>query len=166
MLVKVVICVHIPTVLITNRAKQGKGRHESGTSPQAHDYVIKSKHFPCNWPFVWGIHRSPVNSSLKGQWREALMFSLICAWINGWVKNWDTGDLRRHGAHYDVTVMQYSELAFVSRSLNYLSRIHVKTNFLIIDQIILRWRHVSVKASFHQPLASMFKHLSWLTTKI
>ena len=31
-----------------------------------------------------GIHRSPVNSPHKGQWRRALMFSLICAWmING-----------------------------------------------------------------------------------
>ena len=28
----------------------------------------------------------PVNSPHNGQWREALMFSLICAWINGWVK--------------------------------------------------------------------------------
>ena len=27
-----------------------------------------------------GIHWSPVNSPLKGQWRGALMFSLICAW--------------------------------------------------------------------------------------
>ena len=31
------------------------------------------------WPFVWGIHRSPMNSPHKGQWRGALMFSLICA---------------------------------------------------------------------------------------
>ena len=31
-----------------------------------------------------GIHRSPVNSPHKGQWRGALMFSLICAWTNGW----------------------------------------------------------------------------------
>ena len=47
-----------------------------------HDDVIKWKHFPRNWPFVWGIHRSPVNSPHKGQWRGALMFSLICVWIN------------------------------------------------------------------------------------
>ena len=32
-------------------------------------------------------------------------FFLICAWINGWVNNRDTGDLRRHRAHYDVVVM-------------------------------------------------------------
>ena len=41
--------------------------------------VIKWKHFPRYWPFVRGIHRSPVNSPLKGQWRGGLMFSLICA---------------------------------------------------------------------------------------
>ena len=51
----------------------------------SHDDVIKWKHFPRNWPFVRGIHRSPVNSTHKGQWRGALMFSLICVWINDWV---------------------------------------------------------------------------------
>ena len=45
--------------------------------------------------FVRGIHRSPVNSPHKGQWRGALMFSLICVWINGWVNNRVAGDLRR-----------------------------------------------------------------------
>ena len=57
------------------------------------------------WPFVWGIHRSPVNSLHKGQWRGALMFSLICVWINGWENNREAGDLRRYRAHYDVIVM-------------------------------------------------------------
>ena len=55
--------------------------------------------------FVRGIGRSPVNSPHKGQWRGALMFSLICAWINCWVNNREAGDLRRHRAHYDVSVM-------------------------------------------------------------
>ena len=36
---------------------------------------------------------------------RALMFSLICAWINGWVNNGEASDLRRHRAHYDITVM-------------------------------------------------------------
>ena len=44
-----------------------------------HDDVIKWRHFPRYWPSVWGFHRSPVNSLHKGQWRGALMFSLICA---------------------------------------------------------------------------------------
>ena len=39
------------------------------------------------------------------QWRGALMFSLICVWINGWVNNREAGDLRRHCAHYDVIVI-------------------------------------------------------------
>ena len=45
-------------------------------------HVIKWKHFPRYRPFVRGIHRSPVNSPHKGQWRGALMFSLICSWLN------------------------------------------------------------------------------------
>ena len=72
-----------------------------------HDDVIKWKHFPRYWPFVRGIHRSPVNSPHKGQWRGALMFSLICVWINGSVNNREAGDLRCYGAHYDVIVMWY-----------------------------------------------------------
>ena len=63
------------------------------------------EHFPRNWPFVRGIHRSPVNSPHKGQWRGALMFSLIWVWINDWVNNREAGDLRRYRAHYDVIVM-------------------------------------------------------------
>ena len=72
---------------------------------RVHDGVIKWKHFPRYWPFVRGIHRSQVNSPHKGQWRGALMFSLICARINGWVYNCEAGDLRRNRAHYDVIVM-------------------------------------------------------------
>ena len=41
------------------------------------DDVIKWNHFPRYWPFVRGIQRSPVDSTYKGQWRRALMFSLI-----------------------------------------------------------------------------------------
>ena len=63
------------------------------TSWLNHDDVIKWRHFPRYWPFVRGIHRSPVNSPHKGQWRGALMFSLICVWINGWVNIGEAGDL-------------------------------------------------------------------------
>ena len=66
------------------------------------DDVIKWKHFPRYWPFVRGIHRSPGSSPHKGQWRGALMFSLTCVRINGWINNREAGDLRRHRAHYDV----------------------------------------------------------------
>ena len=49
----------------------------------------------------------PVNSPHKGQWRRALMFSLICARINDWVNNREAGDLRRYRGHYDVNVMSH-----------------------------------------------------------
>ena len=67
------------------------------------DDVIKWKYFPRYWSFLRGIHRSPVNSPHKNQWRGALVFSLICVWPNDWVHNRNAGDLRRHRAHYDVT---------------------------------------------------------------
>ena len=70
-----------------------------------HEDVIKWKHFPRYHSFVRGIHRSPENSPHKGQWRGALMFSLICAWINCRVNSREAGDLRRHRAHYGVIVM-------------------------------------------------------------
>ena len=71
-----------------------------------YDDVIKWKNFPRYWPFVRGIHRSPMNSPHKGQWRGPLMFSLICTWISGSVKkNREARDLRRHRAPYEVTVM-------------------------------------------------------------
>ena len=76
-----------------------------------------SEWFDCAWwrhqketffallPFVWGIHRSPVNSHHKGQRRGTLMHSLICAWTNDGVNNRYAGDIRRQRAHYDVIVM-------------------------------------------------------------
>ena len=83
--------------------------HSKGDKCLDYYDVIKWKHFPCYWPFVRGIHRSPVNSSHKGQWRGALVFSLICAWINGYVNTREAGDLRRLRTHYDVTVMTNQE---------------------------------------------------------
>ena len=68
-----------------------------------HDHVIKWKHFPRYWPFVWGIRRSPVNPP-QSQRHGVLMFPLIR--LNKWLsKDRKAGDLRRHRAHYDVTVM-------------------------------------------------------------
>ena len=52
-----------------------------------HDDVIKWKLIPRYWPFVRRIHRSPVNSPHKGQWRGALMFPLICVGRNGYKQN-------------------------------------------------------------------------------
>ena len=99
-----------------------------------HDDVIKWKHFPRNWPFVWGIHRSPVNSLHKGPWRVALMFSLICVWINDRVNNREAGDLRRYRAHYDVIEMLVSVVAAnacTNSVIIALGKIHKITTFRI-----------------------------------
>ena len=71
---------------------------------------MKWKHFPRYWLLARGIHRSPVNFPPKGQSRGALMISLICAWINGWVNNGEAGDLRRNRAHYDVAIILFHTL--------------------------------------------------------
>ena len=58
------------------------------------------KYFPRYWPYLCGKF-----TGHKGQWRGAVMFSLFCPWINGWVKIREAGDLRRHCAHHGVIVM-------------------------------------------------------------
>ena len=83
-----------------------------------HDDVIKLKHFSRYQPFVRGIHRSSVSSPHTGQWRGAPMFSLICAWINGWVNNRKVGELRRRRAHYDITVMIVNDVTAASPRLS------------------------------------------------
>ena len=55
-----------------------------------------------------GNSLAPVNSPHKGQWRGPLMFSLIWAWINGWVNNREAGNFRRYRVYYDVIVMYIS----------------------------------------------------------
>ena len=45
-----------------------------------------------------------------GQWRGALMFSIICAWTNVWANHRDASELRRHHPHYDVNVLYFQAL--------------------------------------------------------
>ena len=115
----------------------------SACSTSAWD-VIKWNNFPRYWSFVRGIHRSPVNSPHKGQWRGALMFYLISAWINGWVNNHEAGDLRRHYAHYDVTVMWYFP-AKRNKSMWLFHRVYAKKLLVSNDhvQFKIRFSHVS-----------------------
>ena len=106
-----------------------------------HDDIIKWKHFPRNWPFVWGIHRSPVNFLHKGQWGGALMFSLICVWINDWVNNSEVGDLRRYRAHYDVSIMilmKFVMMSIITKCIWYclITKVHVISFSLHMSTII------------------------------
>ena len=74
--------------------------------------------FPRYWHVVRGIRRSSLNSPHKGQWRWALMFSLICAWINGWINNREAGDFKGHRVHYDATVMWSTPVKYPSWEYN------------------------------------------------
>ena len=84
-----------------------------------HDDVIKWENFPCYWPFVRGIHRSPVDSPHNGQWHRTLMFSLMWTWTNGWANSQDAGDLRCHGADCDIIVMVLSMYSCITNTLLY-----------------------------------------------
>ena len=88
-------------------------------------YQATSHYWNCCWPKLWPWWRhqmetfsallaicagnSPVPSEFPTQRPVtlSLMFSLICARINGWVNNGEAGDLRWHRAHYDIIVMRH-----------------------------------------------------------
>ena len=75
-----------------------------------HDDVIKWKHFSRYWPFLRGIHRSPVNSPHKGQWHGPLRFSLVCAWTNSNFLNY-TYTTQRANTYTYICVCTYLVLA-------------------------------------------------------
>ena len=76
----------------------------------------------------------PVNPPHKGQWRGALMFPLIYAWINDWVNNREAGDLRRQRGHYDVIVMR------ADRTNILLHVLHILLNTIWVNSV---WMHVT-----------------------
>ena len=76
-------------------------------------------------------------------WRGVLMFSLICAWVDGWANNWDAGDLRCHHAHYDVIVMD------------------CKNGITTYVTLILR--HVQSHSEFVQVTNRGQRWMSWMT---
>ena len=88
---------------LNNMKNRNHCSHPCFHRPCYHDDAIKWKYFPCYWP--------PVNPPITGALTKAnavtgiFLFSLNCASTNGWANNRDTGDLARHRAYYDVTVM-------------------------------------------------------------
>ena len=74
----------------------------------------------------------------KGQWRGALMLSLICVWINGWENNREAGDLRRYRGntfYYDVTIMERVSI-----------NLHVKMGIQLKSINGHRWYYLHIKA--------------------
>ena len=128
---------------------------------RTNDDVIKWKHFPRYLPFVQGIHRSPVNSPHKGQWRGALMFSLICIWINGWINNREAGDLRRYRSHYDASELISSYLLWLPqkcrwfmtiRSINHASVVMafkpIMQENVFLSTSVIQYMHTVADAHF------------------
>ena len=74
------------------------------------------KWFPSKRPWIWKLCPCCPH---KGQRRGALMFSLICAGINGWVNNRKAGDLIRHRVHYDVTVLPWDDLIISHKMVSF-----------------------------------------------
>ena len=131
-----------------------------------HYDVIKWKHCLCYWPFVRGIHRSPVNSPHKGQWHGALIFSLICAWTNGWVNNRDAGDF------WDVIALFMTSLQWCiekhTRVLQYTHSItFCERSWYFFAHC--RWFVSIWRVELHIMLQWMYNHLcaiSWLEKSI
>ena len=74
----------------------------------------------------WSFSKMTINGQRliphKGQWREVLMFSLICSRIKGWVGNREAGDLRRHRAYYDVILMMWATSELMHPIIHILSQ--------------------------------------------
>ena len=122
-------------------------------------------------PLCRGIHWSPVNSPHKGQWHRALMFSLICTSINGWVSNRAAGDLRHLRAHYDIIVMNYlTGLTIICHNLRWIkiqsmkftltgAQMHaditgatILTTCHVVKSLPFIWKSANVSAIYWHPI--------------
>ena len=135
-------------------------RHFVSREGYVHDDVLTWNYFPCYWPFVLGIHRSPVNSPHKGQWRGALMFSLICAWIHSLVNNDEAGNLRRHRAHYDVTVMLPLLTTCIAGPPVAIILTMWNDDVQVLDVQVLNWRWTTANWDVSVPL--MIEKYKWI----
>ena len=72
---------------------------------------VKIRFYASSW---WRHQMETISDPSQGQRYVALMFYFICARTNGCANNRDAGDLKRHRAHYGVTVMLYSYTTIIS----------------------------------------------------
>ena len=80
-------CMSNWTRVVQSGPSPGAGPIDMMTSSNGNIFRVTG-----HWPFVRGIHRSPVNFPHKGQWRGALMFSecfLLC--LNKWLRKQSWG---------------------------------------------------------------------------
>ena len=117
-----------------------------------------------------GNSPASVNSPHKGQWRGALMFSLICAGTNGWANNQDAGHLRRHRAHYDVTVMFYPYSSGIASSVSgqfydcpHISTLTQNTNVIRVnDSLIVNNQQTDTRSKIEWcSIANLYQYILW-----
>ena len=84
--------------------KTSKQTHMRLHVSSIHDDVIKWKRFRVTG-HLCGEFTGP--GEIPAQRPVTRSFDVSLIWINGWVNNGEAGNLRRHRAHYDGTVMQY-----------------------------------------------------------
>ena len=113
----------------------------------------------------WYLPETLKLASHKGQWRGALMFSLICAWINGWVNNREAGDLKHHRTHYDVIVM--TRCVITAMGIPNYSRTNI--DIFVRKRIIFAGKRIRVLSQenlmkhferFHYNIYQYIRHLS------
>ena len=115
-----------------------------------HDDVIKWRHFPRYWPFVRGIHRSPLNSQHKGQWRGVWCFlrsasEYTVEW--GWWFETPSPPLWRHrndslqdgAGQLEATVSHTATILGLCSSLRLLSFIHPLLSHEVIIWKLVKW---------------------------
>ena len=124
-----------------------------------HDDIIKWKDFPHYWPFVWGIHRSPVNSPHKASDGKLWCSIWSVPWINSWVNNSETGDLRHHHTHYDVTVM----IMLKHSPVQLQTVIHNMNSYISFMYFTYKKFHPSNQMTGESSLlmSEFFNHLRW-----
>ena len=86
---------------------------------------------------------SPMSGEFRAQRQVTRMFSLICARINSWVNNREAGDLRRHRAHYDFSVMWYAGfevqkvfMRLLFLAVNAVHKINVMINLMLMPTFL------------------------------
>ena len=80
----------------------------------------------------------------QGQWRNAVVFSLICTWQNGWANHRDAGDLGRRRAYYDVIAMLPGWLTLQGRDMCRWFTFDLVNGMVSIMQIVVPWTYANL----------------------
>ena len=122
---------------------------------------------PSNWTIIrvtaplWGefpgLRRIP---RTKASDAELWCLFFICAWINRWVNNREAGELRRHCAHYDVTVMPPFNMTRVTLMTTPTHRLDIWPNHVYVAFVFI----ISYWMMFRLSLKRKCRHIdSFLT---